>query len=353
MTAQNAEAPAVAAPVAEQSPAEEVAAVAPGTAEPAPTEQPAGEKPEEAKTAEKKPEEAKPEEKKPEDKQAAKIAKAFGELGRKEKRLVEQQQKFSADREAFAKQRAEMEQFYEQIKKVAEKADSFEQRLAEGRRNPLKFMEEVLGKNYEDISQFVLNEGKLTPEQEQKLAIEEAKAEAKRAASELEKFKAEQKRQAEEWKRRRAEQATQDVEKAKAAFYDEGVAFVKNNVSDYELILQNGAEEEVPKLVELTYAQTKKVISLKEAADQIEDVLIRRLERVTSSQKWARLQAEKQAKSKPTTPAPVPTKPSPTIDNSMAAPSTKPSPKVTKKESEEEYTARVLAEFRKAHPGGL
>ena len=129
-------------------------------------------------------------------------------------------------------------------------------------------------------------------------------------------------------------------------------------MADYELILQNGAEDEVPRLVEMTYQQTlasgkPTVLTLKEAADQIEDVLLQRLEKITSSQKWARLQAEKQAKTSPTTPAPTLASKPPAIDNSMAAPSTKPLPKPSKKETEEEYTARVLAEFRKAHPGGL
>lgn len=344
MTAQTAEAAAV---VSTEAPAVE----APVTEAPVAPETPPAPEGAEKPAEEKKPE-APPEEKK-EDKQAAKIAKSFADLGKKEKRLVETQQKFAAEREAFNKQKAELEQYYEHVRKAAEKADSFQKRIAEGRRDPLKFLKEVLGKDYEDLSQIVLNEGKITPEQETKLAIEEAKAEAKRAAEELEKFKSEQQKQAEEWKKRQAERKQQEVEQAKAAFYEEGVAFVKQNVADYELILQNGAEEEVPKLVELTYKQTNKVISLKEAADQIEDVLLRRLEGLTSSQKWARLQAEKQAKTSPTTPAPTLASKPPVIDNAMAAPSTKPLPKPSKKETEEEYTARVLAEFRKAHPGGL
>lgn len=343
MTAQTAEAavatpvvPAPAAPEAPKAP-EAKAPEAPVEAKPVEAEKPAD--------AEKKPD-LKVE--KTEDPKPGKVAKAFADLGKKEKALVESQRKFAAEREQLAQQKADLERYVASLKAEAAKADEFAKFMKTARRNPAKAAEllKQLDVSYDDISQLVLSEGKMTPEMEARAAAEEAKAEARRAAEELAEFKRQQAEAREAAKRAAVEREQKAAEATLERFRSDAVAFVKDHGVDYELILQNGAEDEVPKLVETYFHQTGKVLTLKDAADQVEDFLLKRLEQVTSSQKWTRLQAERaKPVQAPSAPAPVPAPAQATITNEMA-PVTKPVKMAPL--TEEERIKRAVEAFNKA-----
>jgi hypothetical protein len=53
--------------------------------------------------------------------------------------------------------------------------------------------------------------------------------------------------------------------------------FLSTNKDEYELIELNGAEDEVFKLIELTYNKTQKVLTIKEASDKVENFIHNRL----------------------------------------------------------------------------
>jgi hypothetical protein len=282
---------------------------------------------------------------------ADKVAAAFAGLAKKEKALVEQQRKFSAERAQLAEEKAQATKYIQSLKAEAAKADEFHKLRESARRNPAKVLEmaKALDVDYDDLSAFIMNDRAMTPDQEAKAAVEEARAEARRVSEELAAFKREQQEGMTRAQKAAAERAAKEEASLRDEFYGGAVAFVKQNVADYELILQNGAEAEVPRLIEATFEKTQKVLSVKEAADQIEDYLLGELEKVTSSPKWQRLQAAKNKPVEPTpapTPAPVTAQKQPTtITNALTAP-TKP-PK-SAPETEEQRVARAVAAFKKA-----
>lgn len=202
-------------------------------------------------------------------------------LTQKERALQQRMEKAKADllveREAFERQRQE----------VAE-AVEWRRQLEEVRRqDPLKALELATGMNYEQLTQYILNNGQPDP--------------VSAVKSEFDAWKKEQQAQ-----QKAAQEAQQKAIAAQQArqyqqWASTVVNYVKQNPADYELIHTYDQFHLVPQVIETHYKQTEQaglpvLLTEKEAADKVEAWLLDQAEKATKTRKL-------QAKLKPAEPA--------------------------------------------------
>ena len=276
-----------------------------------------------------------------------KIAKAFAALQEKESRITAERRKLSSDKTALQKQLDEVK---------AQQA-----LLAKAKSNPEEAMK-LLGLSYDQLVDWKLSQEHPTPETRTKAEIEEAKSMAKKSAEDLESFKKAQAEKEEAQTKAQKQAAQEDLNNRRESFYNGAVAFVKQNVAEYELTNAAGAHIEVPRLIEKVYQKTAKydddgrmvkpgrTLSVKEAAELVEKYHLELAEKFTASEKWKKLQASKSAQ------AALPASKGDekqgesaqrsTLDNSLSA-ATKPAGKQApqKRETEEERVARAVAKY--------
>ena len=279
-----------------------------------------------------------------------KIAAAFAEMQKREKKFTEDRRRFDGERKALAKQ--------------AEELKVLQGRISKAKENPEEALR-ALNMTYDQLVEWKLQQENPTPESRTKAEINEAKALAQKNAEELASFK-QATADKEAAATKAAEQAAQrQVNEARGRFYQSAIAFVQQNVADYALTDLNQAHAEVPALIEKVFKKTAQFdeqgnlvkpgrsLSVKEAADMIEQHFVELAEKVTSSEKWKKLQA---AKAQP--PAPkedekpgAPAQRS-TVDNSLTA-ATKPAgaKAPAKRETEDEMLKRAVAKFNEVKNG--
>jgi hypothetical protein len=155
---------------------------------------------------------------------------------------------------ALAKKERAIQQQSEQLKVREAKLSEFETIKRTATQNPLKALE-ILGVSYEQITEFILNGQKPTAD----LQVSSVKQEIEelRRERELEK-EAAKKAQSDEY------------EKVQEQFRAEIGSFVANNAHQYELTALYKGEEIIQATIEQHYEATKKVLSIKEAADLVE-----------------------------------------------------------------------------------
>lgn len=234
----------------------------------------------------------------------------FGALAKKERGLVKLRQEVASERQAIEKRLAEIE---EREKKLSDKP-----------KNPIEALQRY-GFTYEEATNFLLNGEKATPESEIKSVKEQLDAFRKEQAEKEERAAAEAKKQAE------AAEA-QAIEGFKKQISD----FIAGNSEKYELIHMTGQAELVFDTIEAHFNETKRVMSITEASEAVENYLINEAKRITAAKKL-QAQAEKGVggEAKPQTkPA------SPTLSNHVTASS---APSFLPAKSEQERLQRALA----------
>lgn len=195
----------------------------------------------------------------------------FQQLVQKERKLVEQQRAM----------RAEIEKTRARERATQARLEALEKRLKEA---PLQVLDER-GVSYNDLTQTVLNDGKPAPE-----------LQIKALRDELENYKA---AQTKEIARRQemARQATIAEQQAAIQEFNEEVAdFVRNNSEAYELTNLHNGYGLVAQTIEAYFKQTGKVMSPKEAADQVESYLEQAVEKSIATKKWKQRSTPKEEK---------------------------------------------------------
>lgn len=266
--------------------------------------------------------------------QEEKVARAYAAMSKREIALVNERKRLAAEKAEVVSIRKEAADL-----KAAKEA---------AKRNPMAYLE-AAGLSYDDLTNFITSGNQLTPELKTKAEIDEARAEARKAAEGLEAYK---KFQAEEQTKAaaaRKQAAEQEFERRHRRFIGSTIAFVAANAVQYELTNLHGAQAEVPKLIEAVYARSKKLLTREQAAEQIENYFVEQTEKALNSKKWQSLQAAKAAppaKKNGASPPPAEAPQRQTLSNDLTAPASRTAS--PKKETQEERMARVKDAFNKA-----
>lgn len=220
-----------------------------------------------------------------------KLASKFAALTRKERALREQQNQLK-------KQQAEIEQLRKQFDERGSSEKSLADRL---KSEPLKVLSEA-GLTFEDLSQIVLNEGNPTPEMLIKRTRDEIESKYTKELEELKRSMIEKEKAAEEAK----------VDAVKQQYMAELTEYVNSN-EKYELIRANDSVQLVYDVVEAFYQESGKVLSLQEAADQVESYLEDEAKKIFELKKF------KQTSPKQDQQPGQPKQTAPTLSNAMAS----------------------------------
>ena len=193
-----------------------------------------------------------PEEKSPTD--DVDFASKFAALTRREKSILRKQKEAE-----------------EKYGKVVE----YEKAMAEARKNPVKFLESV-GLSYQQITDFLLHDGKPTVEsqlEELRLQYEEDKKRREQEKIELEESR----------KKEQEELYQQAVENHKKQIQ----SFLDTNRDDYELCALNDASDDIFDVMEEYYNTNGVMLSIDKAAEAVEKYLEQEAEKLFQAKKLA------------------------------------------------------------------
>mgnify|MGYP003135027686 CR=1 FL=1 len=169
------------------------------------------------------------------------FSRRFAQLAREQKKIRQE--------------RDEMKRMQQELESRKGTVSSFDELRQLAQQNPYEVMQK-LGLNYEALSQQVLQDGEVTPEQ--KMA-----SEMQRLRQEIDQMKAERAEAAKE----------QEISKYKdtyGQFVDEIQSFV-NNTEEYDFIKANEAYHVVAEVMQEHYNTTKEVLQYEDAAKMVED----------------------------------------------------------------------------------
>jgi hypothetical protein len=215
------------------------------------------------------------------------------------------------EQEIFRKQQAVREQ-QAMLARQAEEIRSFQQAKQQAVLNPLEALKQ-LGLTYEQITEFVLNDNKPTPN-----------AEVQSVRQELEEFKRvqreEQQRILEEQRARTTVEQQQIIE----AFRDDVNEYVQQHAENYELTSLYGGASLVSDVIEEHYneqirsgVRAPKLLTIPEAAKLVEEHFENEVRKAQATKKFAATQQEVASpQANRTAPSP---KMGPTLSNSLNA----------------------------------
>lgn len=239
-------------------------------------------------------------------------------LAIRERKAIQAAEALKKEREALAAELGE--------------AKAYRAAKEQSKKDPNTLLRSIYGDNWKTtLTEFILNGEKLTPELvsaqvDERVAQMEAKMQAERESA-------------------AAEQQKQTL----AKFHSDVSEYINTNAEAYELTHLYGAEKQVSATIQAHYAETGKMLSFKEAADKVENILE---ERALASKKL-------KLKMAPPPPPPEPEKTAekkvapaisraparPTISNAMSGSSTAP---LAPPKTEHEAMERALAKLRAA-----
>jgi hypothetical protein len=226
-------------------------------------------------------------------KEEAKLASGqFAVLAKKEKQIFRRAQEI-----------AEKEK---QIQEREAKLSELDKRRQGYKLNPLQALEDA-GLSYQEITDFILNKEKPTPD-----------AKLEKLRMEVEQLR----KQTEDERKRAAEEAQKLAKENEAAaiaeFQSQIKGFVEAHKEEYDVIHLLGAEGMIWQGIVDTHAQTGKIPTIKEAADGVMKFLQSQLDEVVPKTKWWQTKTAPKAEEKPSERTPG----SPTLTNDMSSPAT-------------------------------
>jgi len=197
-------------------------------------------------------------------------ANRFAFLAKKEAALVRQRQELKAQMEALNSQKSELDKLRQEIESVKGRRSSY-------KTNPLAALEDA-GLSYKELTDYILNNEKITPEQ--KLAALEEKFESKIEALERQR----------EQERLMAEQRAEQERAAREAatieqFKGEISNYIQSNKDTFELTNLYDSSDLVYDTVEAYYEKTQKVLSIPEACELVEKYLEKQVEKSLQTKK--------------------------------------------------------------------
>ena len=169
----------------------------------------------------------------------------FALLARKEQDLLRKQQAVKQQQQILAQQ--------------AEQLRAFEQAKKQALLNPLDALKQ-LGLTYEQITEFVLNDNKPTPN-----------AEVMSVRQELEEFKRSQREEQQKLLEEQREMQTQEQQAIIETFREEVGEYVSQHVETYELTNLYGGANIVSDVIEEHFKQSGKLLTIPEAAKLVEE----------------------------------------------------------------------------------
>lgn len=242
----------------------------------------------------------------------------FAALSRKEKELRQREKQFEDKISQF-------EQRMQQYETAQTPEPEPTPEPANIRKNPLKALEEA-GFSYEDLTNMVLNDGRLPQDMQLKLMREEIENDYKSKYEELNNKLIQKEEQEEQQK------YEQTLDNFKAGIND----FV-NESDKYEMIQAHEAQDLVFDIISEYYEENGLILDTAEAADQVEQYL------EEESTKLFEKSQKLKSKFMPQSPAPAPRQ-SPTLSNSNAATSKTASPQ--RMLSREESIAQLAQQIK-------
>ncbi len=237
-----------------------------------------------------------------------------------------QEPQMSARFAALAKKEKEVRAQAARVKEAEAKLKAFEERESAYRADPMKLLQDF-GHTYQGLTERILNDGNPTPAQV-----------AQAVNKDIQAIRSDLQRRDQEAAAKAAQARTQAEAEAVAGFREEVNDFVKAEPDTYELINLYGQQGLVFDTVEAHYKETGKMLSLKDAADKVEQYLWDEAQKVTQTKRF-------QAAARPTRRVP-----SPGVSHRMA-PQPQPDPNAGKLLSEEERKARALQAIAPFFPG--
>jgi hypothetical protein len=237
----------------------------------------------------------------------ADLDKRFNALVAKERSLSQKAQQISKQNQEYTKRIAALEEQLKGVPPVEQvKTSTINDLKARALANPLEAMKE-LGLTYEQLTQFVLNDNRPTPELvetrlQQEITSIKNRLEAEQKARD-EAFKTQQLQMQEQSQRQYAEAANQ----VKLEITD----FVSARPDDFALIQKNEASETVFEVMNQHYNNTGRIMNIEEACKLVEEYFE---EQALDLFKVAKLQAKLGSAPKST-----PASGSPSTDNTTAS----------------------------------
>lgn len=223
-----------------------------------------------------------------------KFASKFAALARKEKEIREHNQRFMSEKQKLDADKAEM------AKWKAEQQSEKERLIGEIKSNPLKWLQENTGYDFESLTKMQLNEQNPTPEMLIKRTREELESGYKK---ELEALRQSMKDKEEQEEKTKYEQTV-------TGFKSQIADYVEANADTYELIKMNDAQDLVFDVIQEYYQESGKILSIEEAAKHTEEHLETEARKVLEAKKF------KQTPKQPSEPA---KQGAPTLSNTLAA----------------------------------
>lgn len=215
----------------------------------------------------------------------------FALLARKEQDLLRKQQ-------AVRQQQA-------QLARQAEELRAFEQAKKQALLNPLDALKQ-LGLTYEQITEFVLNDNKPTPN-----------AEVMSVRQELEEFKRAQREEQEKLLEQTREMQTREQQAIIESFREEVGEYVSQHAETYELTNLYGGANLVSDVIEEHFKQSGKLLTIPEAAKLVEEHYEDLARKAQQTKKFAVTQ-QKVASTQAQTAVPAP-RMGPTLSNDLSA----------------------------------
>lgn len=173
------------------------------------------------------------------------VSSRFAALTRKERELQKQQQEIK---------QMMNDPVFQNFRTAREKKDA-------------KAALEALGMSFDDLAQYTLNDNQLTPEQRIK-QLEERIENERKEREELDKQK-----------------EMQQNEAVIQNFKQDIAATIDNDPDSYELVKLNEAQEAVYNLIEQNYQNSGELLSIEDAAAQVEEFLQTRLSKIMENSK--------------------------------------------------------------------
>jgi hypothetical protein len=226
-----------------------------------------------------------------EEKPAPPKADRFAMLARKEQDLYRKQQAVKQQQAAIAAQ--------------AEQIRAFEQAKKQALLNPLDALKQ-LGLTYEQLTEYVLNDNKPTPN-----------AEVQSVRQELEEFKRQAREEQERILEQQREMQTREQQQIIEQFRSEVNEYVEQHAENYELTNLYGGAHLVSEVIEEHFRQTQKLLTIPEAAKLVEEHYEDLARKSLATKKFAVTQ-QKAASPQETVAAPAP-RMGPTLSNDLTA----------------------------------
>ena len=226
-----------------------------------------------------------------EEKPAPPRADRFAMLARKEQDLYRKQQAVKQQQAAIAAQ--------------AEQIRAFEQAKKQALLNPLDALKQ-LGLTYEQLTEYVLNDNKPTPN-----------AEVQSVRQELEEFKRQAREEQERILEQQREMQTREQQQIIEQFRSEVGEYVEQHAENYELTNLYGGAHLVSEVIEEHFRQTQKLLTIPEAAKLVEEHYEDLARKSLATKKFAVTQ-QKAASPQETVAAPAP-RMGPTLSNDLTA----------------------------------